>query len=402
MNAPCIIIGGSHAASQLSINVRQQGWTGRIMVISKESSLPYQHPPLSKSFLSEDKLVEDILLKPAEIYTKANIEFRLNVEVNNIDRERMEVTLNTGETLSYNKLALCTGASAIKIPLSDGNLTGVHYLRNVNDAIKIKKGIKAKKNAVIIGGGFIGLETAAVLKQQGMNVTILEAQNSILQRAVSPEIAQYIMALHQENGVNIITSSMAETLEGTDSVTGVRCASGTLIPAELVIIGIGVTPQTALAEQCKLATNNGISVNKYALTSDPNIVAAGDCTNYFHELYQRNVRLESIQNALEQSKSAAASIVDKNISFSRNVPRFWSDQYDIKLQICGLFDGYDEIEIEQDLEKRKLNALYFKKRTLVAAVAVNNPKLLMQAQAAIKAQISLNDEQIQQILMLPN
>lgn len=348
--------------------------------------MPYQRPPLSKAFLSDDKPITDFLLKPESIYEKADVKFRLNTSVTSINRSEKKITLDTGEILTYSKLALCTGAKANKIPLSNNNLKGVHYLRNADDAIAIKNEIKAEKNAVIVGGGFIGLEIAAVLTQKGMNVTILEAQNNILQRVVSPEISKYFTELHQSFGVTIETSIIADVLEGNDHVEAVRCQSGKLIPADLVIIGVGVTPEVLIAEQCQLTINNGISVNQYAVTSDPDIVAAGDCTNYYHELYQRDVRLESIQNALEQSKSAAASINGKNIPFNNNIPRFWSDQYDIKLQICGLFEGYEHIEIEQNLQERKLNALYFKNNKIIAAIAVNNPKFIAKSQIAIKSQ----------------
>lgn len=397
MTSPCIIIGASHAAVQLALQVRQQGWQNDIVLIGNEPHLPYQRPPLSKTFLSDDKQLLDILLKPAAVYEKANIKFRLNTQVTETNRSEKVITLDNGEKLAYEKLALCTGASANKIPLSNNKLSGVHYLRNHDDAISIRAEIATGKNAVIIGAGFIGLEIAAVLSQKGMNITVLENQESILQRVVSPEVSTYISELHKSHGVNIETQCMAEVLEGNDKVTGVRCSSGKLIPADLVVIGVGVQPRTALAEQCGLIINNGIAVDAYAQTNDPDIVAAGDCTCYFHTLYQRNIRVESIQNALEQAKSAAMSIVGKQLAFNSNVPRFWSDQYDKKLQIAGIIDGYDQIELQQDPDTKIFKALYLKAGKVLAAIAVNHPKFLMKAQFLIKSQQELTMHEIKSL-----
>jgi len=394
MNAPCVIIGSSHAAAQLSISIRQQGWEDDIIVIGKETHLPYQKPPLSKAFLSENKSLEHFLLKPRNAYEKAQVTLKLGSGVTEINRQDKSVTLENGEVILYSKLALCTGAESIELSLAQQHLEGIHYLRSADDALRLKNEITPQKNAVIIGGGFIGLEVAAVLNEKGMNVTILEAQDNILQRAVSPEVSQFIAQLHQSVGVTIKTNTMAEAIEGTDHVTAITCQTGESIPADLVVIGVGVLPNTALAEQCGLAIDNGVCINEYAQTSDVDIVAAGDCTHYFHALYQKGVRLESIQNALDQAKSAAASINGKQLSFTSNVPRFWSDQYDVKLQICGLIDGYDNIKIEQNIQQKKFNALYLKNNKIVAAVAINNPKLLAKAQVLIKSAQLITPQQL--------
>lgn len=398
MTAPCIIIGASHAAAQLSLTIRQQGWQDDIIIIGEEAHLPYQRPPLSKAFLAEDKTLDNFPIKPASAYEKANVSFKLNTRVTAINRQEQNITLDNGETMAYGKLALCTGASVFRLPLPNSQLDGVFYLRNADDALAIKNSIKPNKRAVIIGGGFIGLEIAAVLAQKNLHVTVLEAQSSILQRVVSPEVSQYFTELHESYGVNIKTSTVAVSLEGEESVTSVTCQDDEVIPADIVIIGVGVRPETSLAEQCGLSIDNGICVNEFAQTDDPNIVAAGDCASYFHELYQTRVRIESIQNAMEQAKAAAASINGKQVSFSNNVPRFWSDQYDIKLQICGLLDGYDQIEIEQDLVARKLNAFYLKDNKLIAAIAINNPALLTKAQNIIKTGEPVSEENIRNLL----
>lgn len=394
MTAPCIIIGSSHAGIQLSLNVRQQGWTDDIIVISEDEHFPYQRPPLSKALLADNKTLDSILLKPETIYQNANVHLKLGKRVTNINRAEKYVELDNQEKISYAKLALCTGALVNKIPLPNSDLTGVHYLRDANDALTIQQSIGHIKNAVIIGGGFIGLETAASLKSHGINVTVIENQTRILQRIVSPEISTYLTQLHHNNGVTIKTSCAVEALQGSTKVEAVLCQNGERIPADMVVIGVGVTPNTELAEQSQLTTKHGIYINEFAQTNDPDIVAAGDCTSYFHEIYQRDIRVESIQNALEQAKSAAASINNKQIPFNANVPRFWSDQYNIKLQMCGLIEGYDQCEISQCDESGKLHALYLKNKVVIGAVAINNPAFLAKAQAATKAQATLTAEQI--------
>lgn len=386
MSLPCIIIGASHAAVQLSFNLRQQGWQHDIIIIGNESHMPYQKPPLSKSIMSQQKSLEEILLKKDEFYQDANIRLMLNTNVTEIDRSTKTIKLANGEVLAYSKLALCTGAIANKISLSDKPLLGVHYLRTAGDAAKIQNQLTHAKNAVIIGGGFIGLELAAAFNQLGVHVTIIEAQENILQRVVTSEVAQFISSLHQQHGVEIKNCCIAKRLTGDAYVSAVVCESGESIPADLVIIGIGITPVTTLATKANLDVDNGILINQFAVTSDPNIVAAGDCCSYFHSIYQRNVRVESIQNALDQAKSAAASIMGKEIDFSHNIPRFWSDQYDIKLQMCGLIDGYDNVEVINPQDHGQLSVLYRKDNKLIAAVIINNPLMMKQAISAIANQ----------------
>lgn len=380
-----IIIGGSHAAAQLAPSLRQEGWEGRILIISDEPYLPYHRPPLSKAYLSGEKDAESLLIRAAGMYKKANIEFLLNTRVIKIDRLSKSVTLSNGEILHYEKLALCTGARVRQLPIPGSDLEGVHYLRDIKDAEAIKQDINPGGTAVIVGGGYIGLETAALLRKLGMNVCILETMDRVLQRVTSKEISAFYTRIHQEEGVEIKTGVMATEIVGsTGRAEAVICDSGIKVDAALVIIGIGVVPNTQLAEDCGITVENGIKVNEFAQTSDPDIVAAGDCTLHPSAAYDRNIRLESVPNATEQAKAAAASICGHKKAY-RSLPWFWSDQYDLKLQIAGLNQGFDEVAIRGDIySTRSFVAWYLKDGDVIAADCINRPMEFMVAKKLIQ------------------
>ena len=396
MNKTCIVVGASHAGAQVALSVRQQGWLGEIIIVSDEAALPYQRPPLSKTFLSGEKSSEQIFIRQQDVYEKANVQFRFNSSVQEIDRTNKTVTLQDGQSIQYDKLALCTGAGAIKIPLPGIEKQGIFYLRNQQDALAIRERMPLVKNVVIIGGGFIGLECAAILNQQGLQVTVLEAQERLLQRVVSAEVSTFYQNLHTAQGVNIVTNALAAAIEADgQQVSAVTCKDGKQYPAQMVIIGVGVRPNVELAKNCGLETDNGICVNEYAETSDPDIVAAGDCTAFYHDLYRRSIRLESIQNAMEQAKSAAASICGKQVLHKDFVPRFWSDQYHLKLQMIGLPEGYDQVEIRGDMtSQEQFSVFYLKADKLISVSTVNMPKVLMKAQGFIKSQETVSIEEI--------
>jgi 3-phenylpropionate/trans-cinnamate dioxygenase ferredoxin reductase component len=382
-NSTAIIVGGSHAAAQLAPSLRQEGWQGRILIISNEAYLPYHRPPLSKAYLSGEKDAESLLIRAAAFYDKANIEFMLEAHVDKIDRNAQLVTLSTGESLAYNKLALCTGSRVRQLPIDGTKLKGVHYLRDIADGNAIKADIKKNGMAVIIGGGYIGLETAALLRKTGMQVTVLETMESVLERVTAPEVGAFYSRVHSEEGVVIKTGVMASEIVGAERVKAVVCNTGEQVNADLVIIGIGVIPNTELAEVAGLAMDNGILVNEFAETNDPNIVAAGDCTNHPNQLLGRNIRLESVPNASEQAKSAAASMCGTKKAYSA-LPWFWSDQFDLKLQIAGLNQGYDQVIIRGDIENsRSFVAWYLKGGRLIAADCVNRVKEFMIAKQAL-------------------
>lgn len=388
-NLKAVIIGASHAAAQLSVSLRQEGWEGDIVMIGDEPHLPYHRPPLSKTFLSGDKSIQNLLIRPAAFYQKQKIEF-MRGHVLSIDRERKILDLADGSQIYYDKLAICTGARVRKLDIEGSGLTGVCYVRNAADIEAIQQLIKSAKHAVMIGGGYIGLETAASLRKQGIKVSLLETAPRILQRVTAPALSDFYARIHQAQDVNIHHNMMLQRIIGKTQVEGVLCADGSIIPADLVIIGIGLQSNVELAQVAGIEVDNGILIDAYGQTNDPNIVAAGDCTSCFNPHYQRQIRLESVANANEQAKVAAATLCGKSKSYE-DLPWFWSDQYDIKLQIIGLNHGYDQLVIRGDLQNSKsFSAFYFKNKQLIAADCINRPLEFMISKKIIHDNIQID------------
>lgn len=373
----CVIVGASHAAAQVAPALRQQGWEGSITIIGNEYFLPYHRPPLSKDFLSGSKSIDNIMIRPPAIYQKSAIRFALGMTVESIDRDNKCLMLEDGHPVPYDKLVLTVGARVRKIDIPGTDLQGVFYLRDLNDVQQIKHFTGKAKNAVIVGGGYIGLETAASLRALGMDVTVLEAMPRVLQRVTAPEVSEFYSRIHQEEGVSIVTDTQVESIVGDRDVEAVVCSDGTRFEADLVIIGVGVIPNTELAESAGLTVDNGIVVDEYARSSDHDILAAGDCTTHWNPIYQRQIRLESVQNALDQA-SVAASTVCGNLKEYSALPWFWSDQYDLKLQIAGLNQGYTDVVVRGDIEgSRSFAAFYLKDDVILAVDAVNSPREFM-------------------------
>ncbi|WP_341806443.1 NAD(P)/FAD-dependent oxidoreductase [Pseudomaricurvus alcaniphilus] len=352
-------------------------------IVSAEPVLPYQRAPLSKTYLAGDKGIHDILIRQQNFYEQQSIQTQLGVRVSKIDRSLKKLILSDGAEMHYSKLALTTGAQVRKLPIPGSELAGVHYLRDMHDVDNIRRFVGPGKKAVIVGGGYIGLETAAALRKLDMDVTVLEAQERVLQRVTAPEVSAFYTRIHGEEGVNILVNTVIESVVGDKHAEGVVCTNGTTLPADLVIIGVGVLPVTQLAEDAGLETDNGIVVDEYARTNDPDIVAAGDCTNHYNPIYKRRLRLESVQNAADQAKVAAATICGKLEAYNA-LPWFWSDQYDLKLQIAGLSQGFDQVVVRGDISgSRSFSAFYLKDGQLIAVDAVNSPKEFMLSKRAI-------------------
>jgi len=383
----CVVVGASHAGSQLAVQVRKLGWQGRIVLISEEAALPYHRPPLSKAVLAGEKEVTDILLRPAAMYQNSDIELRLSTRVTRIHRNTRTVRLENGEDINYDKLALCTGAGVIKLPLGDG-LGGVHYLRTITDINAIRDHLGSGQRVVVIGAGYIGLEAAAVLSKLGLRVTVLERAERVLVRVTGPEISSYITALHRHHGVEIVCGADVVSINGEQRVDSVSCANGDTRSADLVLVGVGIVPETGLAQHAGLRVENGICVDEFSCTSDPDIYAAGDCTSHLNAVYGRRIRLESVQNANDQSRVAAANICGKTMRYDM-VPWFWSDQFDIKLQSAGLFAGYDDTVLlgEASVDNADgFSLLYFREDQLIAADCVNQAKVFMATRKLIQDQ----------------
>lgn len=394
MNQTCVIVGAGHAAVSLATSLRQEGWEGRIVVIGEEAFLPYHRPPLSKAYLAGEKTLEEITLRPAAVLDKAGIEFLLNTRVEAIDRDHKRVTLSDGQFLSYDKLALTTGSRVRRVTLPGVELDGVCYLRQVPDADAIRSKIKPGKQAVIVGGGYIGLETAAVLTQLGMKVTVIEMLDRILQRVTAPEISGFYARVHGEEGVDIVCGTGVQAFAGKDTVQEVICSDGSSYTVDLVIIGVGIVPNVELAEASGLEVRDGIVVDEYTRTSDPDIVAAGDCTRHYNRLYDRWLRLESVQNATDQSRSAAATLCGNDKPYD-TLPWFWSDQFDLKLQIAGLSQGYTDIVIRGDKDhSRSFAVFYFQDERIIAVDAINMPPEFMIGKKMITEGIVVDRERL--------
>ncbi|WP_299839998.1 FAD/NAD(P)-binding oxidoreductase [uncultured Tenacibaculum sp.] len=383
----CVIIGASHAGVNLAFSLRKEGWKGKIILFDRDTNLPYHRPPLSKKYLELEDSIQNNLLKPEESYSKENIELKLGVSVIDINTEKQNVLLDDNSIQNYDKLVFATGARAFIPPIKGiREVKHVFTLRNANDVNGIRKALDKSntKNVVIIGGGYIGLETAASLKKLEANVTVLEREQRILARVTTSYLSDFFHNLHKTNSANIFTNK--NVTEITDSK--VICEDGSSYDADIIIVGVGIQVNTELAKQADLKIENGICINTRTETSQENIYAIGDCTYHYNIFYDRYVRLESIQNAIDQAKIAAKNICEIDATYD-SVPWFWSDQYDVKLQIVGLADGYDNkvIRIEGD---KKFSIWYFKGEELLAVDSINNAKSYVLGIKYIKTKVSID------------
>ena len=384
----CLIVGASHGGVNAAFNLRRSGWAGRVVLVDRDPELPYHRPPLSKAFLSGEASAEDNPLKAATAYEQDNIELRLGASVTSIDRERKTATLAAGETLSYDHLVLATGATPFLPPLPGIDSPKVFPLRTAADAQAIHRAFaaSAQQRVVIVGGGYIGLEAAASLRKLGGTVTVIEREDRILARVTAPELSTFFTELHEKQGVRIVTSRSVSAITEAAGELTVACADGSAFSADLVIVGVGVRFNTGLAAACGLTTSTGIHVDEYCRTDDPNVYAIGDCTRFRHPRYERELHLESVQNAVDQSKVVAANICGQPTTYD-SLPWFWSDQYDVKLQIVGLSTGYDQLVVraEDTAAGYQRSYWYFCAGELLAVDAVNNARAYMLGTKLLKA-----------------
>lgn len=394
-NNRCVIIGASHGGVTCAFALRKEGYEGEIVLIDSDPHLPYHRPPLSKTFLTEEGVEEKYLLKSKESYEKEKIELKLGVKAIDVDAQNCLVVLEDGTRLTYDQLVLATGANAFYPPIEGlSEADNLFALRSANDVKAIKEYFlqTSKKRVFIIGGGYIGLEIAASFRKLNAGVTILERENRVLSRVTSPEMSTYFQDLHLQNGVKLELGKNVQSLH-TNGKSTITCSDGSSYEADLIVLGVGIKVNIELAEKAKLKINNGIVVDQQCSTSDKSIWAIGDCTQHFNPYYQKYIRLESVQNATEQAKVVAANICGREVIYD-SIPWFWSDQYDVKLQMVGLADGYDEsiMRIENDGKKR--SNWYFKKNELLAVNAVNNPKAYVLGTKFIKNKVQVNKSKL--------
>ncbi len=383
MTETVVIVGAGHGAGQVVASLRMHKFEGRIVLIGDEPYLPYQRPPLSKKFLAGEMPPERLYFKPESFYDDPNIEVRLGVRVASIDRENRCVTTTGGERIGYTSLVLATGSRVRTIPVPGSDLAGIHYLRSIGDVDAIRAGVAEGGKAVIIGAGYIGLEVAAVLKKLELDVTVVEMADRVMSRVVSEQVSAFYQKEHEAQGVTLLLSTGLKAFHGEGRVSEVETDDGQMLPADIVIIGVGIAPNTELAEAAGLEVDNGIVVDDRCRTADPAVYAIGDCTSHPSAIYDCRLRLESVHNALEQAKTAAANICGKETHYSQ-VPWFWSDQYDIKLQIAGLSQGYDQTVLRGSPEDRSFACFYLREGRLIAVDAINAPREFMQSKALIE------------------
>lgn len=376
-NVGTLIIGAGQAGLQLAASLREFGATDQITLLGGETRPPYQRPPLSKAFL-QGKLGEDgLLLRARDFYDANGIDLALGEWVDEVSLKNPATGAGTARTrsgriLSFDRLALTVGGTPRRLPVPGHDLAGVHYLRDVDDAVALRADLAPAQHVVIVGGGFVGLEAAAAATAAGKTVTVVEALDRLLARAVAPAVSEFYARAHRRRGTRVELGALVAGLSGAERVASVELADGRSIPADVVVVGIGLVANTRLADLLGLRTADGIVVDELARTSIRSVVAAGDCTVLAHP-YRGYLRLESVQNAIAQAKTAAASIVGAATP-DTGVPWFWSDQADLKLQIAGLNSGYDDIVVRGDPETEAFSVLYYHADRLISIDAINSPR----------------------------
>lgn len=368
-----VIVGAGQAGYQVAASLRAKKFDGSIVILGEEPALPYQRPPLSKGYVKGEAKESTLLLRAADFYTTNNIELRLDCRVTALDRAARAVLLADGERVPYDSLVLATGGRVRTLPVPGAELTGVAYVRTLADAKVLKPAIESATNVVVVGGGFIGLECASVASVLGCKVVVLEAMERLMARVVSPVLSDYYRDLHRGRGVDVQLGASVTEIVGADGrVTGVRCGDGSILPADLVVVGIGIIANDDLATAAGLVCDRGIVVDALLRTSDPDIYAIGDCAVFPHPMAEGLIRLESVQNAIDQGKTVADAIVGDARPYAA-VPWFWSDQYEVKLQIVGLTQNYDDTVTLGDVASGRFSVLYFRHGTLIGIDSVNMP-----------------------------
>ena len=382
MQDTIVIVGASHAAAQAVDSLRREGHAGRIVLIGDEPQIPYQRPPLSKKYLSGELGADRLWIRPAEFYDRLGVELMLGRRAVRLDRPARMLHLEDGTSIGYGRLLLATGSRARPATVPGADLQGIHYLRSIADVDGIRAGLQSARRVVIVGAGYIGLECAASCIKLGLQVVVLEMAERVMSRVVAPEMSAFYTDEHRAHGAEIRLGESVTAFEGSDHVSAVRCADGSAHAADLVIVGIGVLPNVELAAAAGIACDNGIAVDEYCRTSDPGVYAIGDCVSQPSLRYGRRVRLESVDNAFEQAKTAAANLCGRALVHDK-LPWFWSDQYDLKLQIVGLSTGYDRVVLRGDPAARAFSCCYLAGDELIALDAVNHVKDYMSARKLI-------------------
>jgi 3-phenylpropionate/trans-cinnamate dioxygenase ferredoxin reductase subunit len=372
-HATYVVIGAGQAAGRAVEAMRGEGFEGRIVVVGTEDHLPYERPPLSKQLLTGDYEPERTYLHDQAFYDEHRIELRLRTSALAIDRDARTVDLSDGESLSYDKLLLTTGARVRRLSSPGSDLPGINYLRDISDSLAIRGHFAEGARLVIVGGGYIGLEAAAAAASRGCHVTVLEMAPLVMNRVVAPDVSRFYEAVHRDHGVDIRTSATVEGFAGGDRVEAVLSGDGVSIPADFVVVGVGIEAEATLAEAAGLPIDNGIMVDEYGRTEDPAIFAAGDVANHPNPLLGRRVRLESWQNAQNQAINTARAMCGRLEPYAE-IPWFWSNQYDLNLQMVGLPETWDQLVVRGDMADHRFSVFCLADGSLVAANGINSPR----------------------------
>ena len=386
-----LIIGAGQSAIQCISTLKKEGYSGSITLVGEEEHLPYQRPPLSKGFLEDSIGKERLYFKKLEFFTENKVQLYLGLAAEKLDIENQKVYLSDNSELEFDKLVLATGSRVRYLDFPGSELKSIFYLRNLDDAEAIKKDLETSDNLVIIGAGYIGLETAAIAAKKNKTVTVIEMADRVMNRTVDPQISEYYLNLHQSYGVKFHFNTSLETINKASGSLEVVCSDGTEVRADSVLIGAGVIPNIELAEDAGIHCDNGIIVDEFGQTNFANVYACGDCTNHPNKILNKNLRLESVHNAMEQAKTVASSVMNNPMEYCQ-VPWFWSDQYDHKLQIVGLSGDHDLVTMRGNTNDAKFMLFYTKNEELIAVDAINNPKefLISRKLVANKVKIKPN------------
>ena len=386
-----LIIGAGQSAIQCISTLKKEGYSGSITLVGEEEHLPYQRPPLSKGFLEDSLNKERLYFKKLEFFTENKVQLYLGLSAEKLEIDNQKVYLSDNSVLEFDKLVFATGSRVRYLDFPGSELKSIFYLRDLDDAEAIKKDLETSENLVIIGAGYIGLEAAAIAAKKNKKVTIIEMADRVMNRTVDPQISEYYLNLHKSYGVKFHFNTSLETINEVSNSLEVVCSDGTEVKADSVLIGAGVVPNIELAEEAGINCDNGIIVNEFGQTNFKNIYACGDCTNHPNKIFNKNLRLESVHNAMEQAKTVASSVMNNPMEYNQ-VPWFWSDQYDHKLQIVGLSGDHDMVTMRGNTHDAKFMLFYTKDEELIAVDAINNPKefLISRKLVANKVKIKPN------------
>jgi 3-phenylpropionate/trans-cinnamate dioxygenase ferredoxin reductase subunit len=385
MSAGILILGAGQAAAQLAISLRQGGYAGAIRMIGDEEYAPYQRPPLSKAFLKEKASIDTLLLRRESYWADHQVALDLGTAASAVDLGGRKVALGDGTSAAYDTLVFATGTRARDLPLPGIKLDGVFSLRKIDDVKRLRPALDAARRVVIVGGGYIGLEVAAVLRQEDREAIVVEAEARVMKRVAGDEVSKFFDGLHRSRGVDIRLGARLAGIEGEGRATGVALASGEKIAADLVLVATGARANDDLAVAAGLPCEDGIVVDDFACAAE-GVYAIGDCARFPSHRYGRKIRLECVQNAIDQAKAAAQAILSKPVPYDP-VPWFWSDQYEIKLQITGLLDGYDACETVGNPGENRFSVEYRKGGKLIAVDAINDGRAHMLGRRRIAADL---------------